>query len=459
MKDLHKSRLKRSVLQGKTVMNFALRKKDIVNAGNYELISRNENSLFLKTVLVTHNQKQTISFDISGLTPLSELLSEEISQKKYFNILSDITNTIEYCKKNGISSDSIFCDPDKIFISKNNGNVLLAVLPINKGSLMSSCARSLSDADKMAHLTVSDVSRLQKYQKFLEDQITLKKKNKSLAFEEQKMKNILKSSADLKNRDISDTVPETGTSAEETDPAPLLKTQKSVTKSNCLPSAFVTDSKGQKYYIDHIPFTFGRNDKSENIDVSLSDIPEISGFHASILFADGKYYIKDNRSTNGTYLVHESDKENSLSSQKQIDRAELSNGDTFYLYHTPFRFSMDDDSSHTCLIEQNNYDDSKTMCIENTQTCSISNYLSYITNAEEKVEAYLSSFPYSDDIFPGIVIERTFETGRIRYRISNQSADDLLVAGSRVDKGDSVTIFSGCSFSLNSISYTFYIKY
>lgn len=458
MKDLYKSRLKRSVTQGKTVMNFALRKKDTVSARNYELISKNENNLFLKTVLVTHNQKQTISFDISGLTSFSELLSEEISQEKYFNILSDISDTIGYCRKNGISSDSIFCDPDKIFISKNSGAVLLAVLPLNKGSIISSCARSFSTADKIARLAVSDVSKLQKYQKFLEDQIILKKKNKGLPFEEQKMKTIFDSSSSNKTGDSSDTVPETHTPT-ELNYAPLLKTMKSVTRNNCLPSAFVTDSKGQKYYIDHIPFNFGRNDKGDNIDVSLSDIPEISGFHASILFADGKYYIKDQRSTNGTYLIHEADKDASLSSQKQIDKAELSNGDTFYLYHTPFRFSTDDESSHTCLIEQNSYDDSKTMCIENTQTNSISNYLSYITNDKEKVEAYLSSFPYSDDIFPGIVIERTFENSRIRYRISNQSADDLLVAGSKVEKGSSVMIFSGCSFSLNSTNYTFYIKY
>lgn len=458
MKDLYKSRLKRSVLQGKTVMNFALRKKDIINAGNYELISKNENNLFLKTILVTHNQKQTISFDISGLVPFSELLCEEISQEKYFNILSDISNTIGFCKRNGISSDSIFCDPDKIFISKSSGNVLLAVLPLNKGSIISSCARSLSTADKMARLAVSDISKLRKYQKFLEEQIILKKKNKSLSFEEQKMNIIFNNSINSQICDNSDTVPETYTPT-ELNSTPLLKTIKSVTKSNCLPSAFVTDSKGQKYYIDHIPFNFGRNDKSENIDVSLSDIPEISGFHASILFADGKYYIKDHRSTNGTYLIHEADKDSSLSSQKQIDNAELSNGDTFYLYHTPFRFSMDDDSSHTCLIDQNNYDDSKTMCIDNAQTSSISNYLSYITNENENVEAYLSSFPYSDDIFPGIVIERTFENNRIRYRISNKLADDLFVAGSKVCQGSSVSIFSGCSFSLNNTNYTFYIKY
>lgn len=458
MKDLHKSKLKKSVLQGKTVMNFALRKKDIINARSYEIITKNEKKLFLKTVLVTHNQKNTISFDISEMLPFSEILSEEISQEKYFKILSDISNSIEYCKINGISSDSIFFDPDKIFIDKKSGDVLLAALPINKGSIMSSCARSLSDADKMAQLAVSDVLKLQKYQKFLEDQIILKKKNKGLAFEEQKMKTLLESSIDFKTFDNSETIPETQTST-ELNSTPLLKTLRSVTKSNCLPSAFITDSKGQKYYIDHIPFNFGRNEKSEDIDISLSDIPEISGFHASILFADGKYYIQDHRSTNGTYLIHESDKDTSLSSQKQIERSELSNGDTFYLYHTPFRFSMDDESSHTCLIEQNNYDDSTTMCIENTQTCSISNYLSYITNEKEKVEAYLSSFPYSDDTFPGIVIERNYENDRIRYKISNQSADTLLVAGSKLKKGDSVMIFSGCSFSLNNKNYTFYIKY
>ncbi len=457
MKDLHKSRLKKSFLRGKTVLNFALRKKDIINEQNYELITKNENDLFLKTVLVTHNQKKTISFDISGLMPFSDLLSGEISQEKYFNILSNISSTIEYCKKNGISSDNIFCDPDKIFINKSTKAVLLAVLPINKGSLVSSCARSLSDADKMARLAVSDISKLQKYQNFLENQIMLKKKNKRLAFEEQKMKMILGSFAEPVI-DNSDTIPETQTPT-ELNSSPLIKTLRSVTGNNCLPSAFVTDSKGQKYYIDHIPFNFGRNDKSENIDVSLSDIPEISGFHASILFTDGKYYLLDNRSTNGTFLIHGSDNDTSLSSRKQIDNAELSNGDTFYLYHTPFRFSMDDDTSHTCLIDRNNYDDSKTMFIENSGTCSTSNYLSYITDEDNKVAAYLSSFPYSDDMFPGILIERLYDHDRIKYKLSNRSADSLFAAGCQLKQNDSVMIFSGCSFTLGNKNYTFYIKY
>lgn len=469
MKDLHNSRLKRSVLQGKTVMNFALRKKDILNTRGYELISKNEKDLFLKTVLVTHNQKNTISFDISGLIPFSELLAEEISQEQYFTILSNIINTIEYCKRNGISSDSIFCDPDKIYINKTTGSVFLAVLPLNQGSIISSCARSLSDADKMAKLAVSDISKLQRYQKFLTDQIIIKKKNRELAFEEQKMKAILENNVRNKNfidnftnskniNDNSDTVPETQAPT-EINTAPLIKTHRSVTRNNCLPSAFVTDSKGMKYYIDHIPFNFGRNDKSDNIDVSLPDIPEVSGFHASIIFDDGKYYLKDQHSTNGTFLIHESEKDILSSSQKQIEKSELSNGDTFYLYHTPFRFSMDDASSHTCLVEQENYDDSKTMCIDSSQNPGISNYLSYITDDEEKVTAYLSAFPYCDEQFPGITIERIFENSRIKYKISNLSADDLLVAGNEVKINDSVIIFSGCSFSLGSRRFTFYIKY
>lgn len=71
-----------------------------------------------------------------------------------------------------------------------------------------------------------------------------------------------------------------------------------------MPTAVLTIEKapgefprGKQYTITHTPFTIGRKDCDLNIG-----IPNVSRMHAQIDYQGGHYIIRDDGSTNGTYV-------------------------------------------------------------------------------------------------------------------------------------------------------------
>ncbi|MBR3736009.1 MAG: FHA domain-containing protein, partial [Lachnospiraceae bacterium] len=61
----------------------------------------------------------------------------------------------------------------------------------------------------------------------------------------------------------------------------------------------VEKGKKKEYRIDHFPFTIGK--RKDCVDLALTD-RSVSRIHARIVQKNGKTYLQDCRSTNGTYL-------------------------------------------------------------------------------------------------------------------------------------------------------------
>ncbi len=76
-----------------------------------------------------------------------------------------------------------------------------------------------------------------------------------------------------------------------------------------------------------IPVQLGRN---EDCIISLPDVIGISGLHCTIRFEDGRYYIKDENSTNGTLLNGEA-----------IDEVELQEGCDYSIGDAILRFDAE----------------------------------------------------------------------------------------------------------------------
>lgn len=65
--------------------------------------------------------------------------------------------------------------------------------------------------------------------------------------------------------------------------------------------AFLVRKKtGEQIFLSNIPFRLGKD--SANNDYCITDNKAISRSHAKITFSDGHYYIRDNNSTNKTYV-------------------------------------------------------------------------------------------------------------------------------------------------------------
>jgi pSer/pThr/pTyr-binding forkhead associated (FHA) protein len=86
-------------------------------------------------------------------------------------------------------------------------------------------------------------------------------------------------------------------------------------------------ARGMEYLIQKESTVLGR-DKSA--DIALKD-PKISRQHASILYHDGRYSLKDLNSTNGTLI-----------SGARVQQTDLSHGDKFRIGDTTLQFILQD---------------------------------------------------------------------------------------------------------------------
>lgn len=90
--------------------------------------------------------------------------------------------------------------------------------------------------------------------------------------------------------------------------------------------SFTWNKEGQDYQLREGKTLIGAND---DCDISIGD-NEVSGKHATILYRNGKFRIRDEMSTNGTKINDEED--------LMGDHADLNDGDTIIVGKTEFLF-------------------------------------------------------------------------------------------------------------------------
>ncbi len=59
---------------------------------------------------------------------------------------------------------------------------------------------------------------------------------------------------------------------------------------------------GQQFFLTKFPYTMGRGGAEGQVDLGIQDNPRVSHQHAVLSYAQGKYYLSDNHSKNGTFL-------------------------------------------------------------------------------------------------------------------------------------------------------------
>lgn len=206
-------------------------------------------------------------------------------------------------------------------------------------------------------------------------------------------------------------------------------------------TAYLTDENDNVYIMERFPFMIGR--KQDN-DLSLPDIAEISGIHAAVCFENGKYYISDQNSTNGTFM----EKENCelFYGESRIEKEELHDGCRFYLYRTGFTFHMDRRSSQTLIITSQNADTVMLDDCPEEEECGV-----YLEAADGLIP--LSVFPFTSD---GFVIERKTGIKRSFYCICSEN--ELVIEDEKIPAHEEITLFSGCIFMTDGKKYKFIVK-
>ena len=101
----------------KTFLIFSVEKKEEINYPQVQMFETGAYREYLLPFQCTKTSKSNkISFDVSGLTSLSEYLKTEMKQDQYFEIVSGIQKVIAFCKDSRLSCDNLVFEADPMFM-------------------------------------------------------------------------------------------------------------------------------------------------------------------------------------------------------------------------------------------------------------------------------------------------------------------------------------------------------
>ena len=476
----------------KTYLVFSIEKKEEINYSEVQMLEKDAyRSYFLPFQCTKTSRSNKISFDVSGLTALSEYLKTEMKQDQYFELISDIQKIISACQKAYLSYDNLVCDPKYMYYHNTLKKVLMIYIPVkNQHYICDSIPKCLINIHKSARrVIITDGNYMNNYENFLSLYASSNKK-KGNSFSPDSLLHFFNENIRVPRADDAYAVPEqvqripsseskysinsqiAGDTSEVSDVPrrPVLSGGTKGAAIQDLPSSatsspsfsatvvrarreevFMTDAFGKRYDIKRFPFTVGR---SQNKDLVV-DQPTVSGEHAIITEENGRYFIKD-VSTNGTYVNDEDNK---------ITYTEIVNGDQLYFDRYCFVFSVtggasvsEDVTSRTVMVSRRKHSDRSENIPEPAVSENTSKAAAYLEKMSDGSVIRIMDFPFSSPEAEGAVIF-LHNTGEMPdIFIKNVSCGSLAFEGNPIGQGETAEIFSCCTLEINGEKYMFKVE-
>ncbi len=465
-------KLKIAYQNERTFLILSLKKKEQINENLLQTLKKDNDYGLLSATWTKSGNINKLTFDISNLVCIYEYTKTPIQQEKYFGLISQIQCIYEKCCKSMMPVNNLICSLKYTFYDPVNEKIYMAYVPVMNGNYSSNIVRFLFDFDENCSIITSDANTLNSYKEFLKKHLAMQNKNKS------KNKNSVFSYNDLYNflheKDIhkqNNVTPENNIATtppikEYTQtPARVKPTQKNydhktytgtiplfVPESETETAAItdntissptiripkkqthisLTDNRGNTYFVNSFPFKIGRNPSNDIV----IDNPCISGFHAEIICENNNYFLKDNRSANGTYI-----------NNKEIFYEKITDGTTFILHDHPLTFNI-------LSPEKSNdaFDITQTSFVKPQK--EFTDYVAYIKEENSGNLIYINSFPFSHPSLEGISITKVYKD----ICIKNNTCNSLSLETESIQPGTAYSLYSGCSISINNRKYIFYIK-
>ncbi len=436
-------------------MQAGLKKRDRINEEQLKFINSSKDKGFLPIRWEKTSARNVLRYNVSNMTALSEYVKQNMSQDKYFGIICQFQRIYEFCSKTeGLSVDNlILSDLKNLYFDVDKQKLYVAYLPLNEHLYKcSNVVKFLSKLHKSARVSVTNGVVMQKYRFFLEDsmskQTSKSPRNGGLSYDqlysllhdvllltvEEEQKSIVTQAPKEEHVSTDTVIVDRNSADDEEGDHTVLVNRKT---EECL--AFLKDENNREYPIEHVPFTIGR--RQEN-DLPLTDKGTVSKLHAAITFEDGKWYIEDKGSANGTFL------NNFVENSERVTKDELASGDVIYIYDVPFVFTVSGSDSATVPV---NSDGSKKEPA-NKKVKRIAYFIN--SSSKEKIPVFV--YPFTCAELSGVIIDRENNGSRHSISVENIACNSLSVEDEAVPAGSRTSLFSGCKILYHGITYTFY---
>ena len=457
--------------ENKTFLVFSIRKKEEINYSQVQMLENESyREYFLPFQCTKTASTNKISFDISGMTSLSEYLKTEMTQEKYFEIISGIQKVVSFCHKSYLSYDNLVCNPKYMYYHNTLKKVLMVYIPLkNHHYVCDDIPKCLKKLHKSAKsVIITDGNYMNKYQMYLDLYLNSSRKKGANSFSPDSLLHFFnenemsgKQSEKIEYAQESVSVPQKNAysiSSQIVEDIQLMPSEPDMSSHTSSATVvrsrrdevYLTDDKGNRTYISDLPFTIGRN-KGKDLVI---DQPTVSGEHAVITAENGKYFIKD-VSRNGVYLNDE---------DNRITYTEINDGDKLYFDSFCYTFSLakqaeqqNTTSSHTVVVSRRHHNDAEPVKTEEQKPQTVSEKaLAYLKKTSDGTVTRVMQYPFT--AFDGIEITNEAAENRICIYIGNISCEQLLFEDKTVEKGGRTEIFSGCTLTINGEKYMFTVE-
>ena len=473
----------------RTYLVFSIDKKEEINYSEVQMLEKDSyRNYFLPFQCTKTSRSNKISFDVSGLTALSEYLKTEMRQDQYFELISDIQKIISVCRKVYLSCDNLVCDPKYMYYHNTLKKVLMIYVPVkNQHYICDSIPKCLINIHKsVRRVVITDGNYMNNYENFL-NQFTSSSKKKGTSFSPDSLLHFFnenirpadafsdnysipepppQTSADVGNYSINSQIASNVGEVTDTPRRPVLsggtkgaaiqdlpdESSKSQSYSATVVRSrreeiYLTDIFGTRHDIRRFPFTIGRNSSKDLV----VEQPTVSGDHAVITEENGRYFIKD-ISTNGTYVNDEDNK---------ISYTEIFNGDKLFFDRYCYVFSVsgkapEENSSRTVMVSRRKPGEKS----EETDAAAVNTAkaAAYLEKISDGSVIRIMNFPFRSPEAEGAVIF-LHNSGEIPdIFIKNVSCESLLFEGNPIEQGESAEIFSCCTLEINGEKYMFKVE-
>lgn len=275
-----------------TVLNIKLNKKQEVSMREYDIIRKQIH----RPLIPVFFDGVSLKYDITGMYPLNQIIYQGCSVKLFFNIMIGIVRAFRLIREGYLFLNNLVLDTQNIYFNSANGELYFIYIPILRydnvndekkfleNLLRTACfapgentSYVVSCYQYLQNMTIFSLYDVENYMDGLRTQM-------NTAGMQMKKCKICGTEKELNARFCSRCGAE-------------FSREYSVT--GVVQPYLRNLHTGEVVKLDKLPFSIGH--ELAFVDYCILN-NKISHNHATIIFQDGIYYVKDNNSTNGTFL-------------------------------------------------------------------------------------------------------------------------------------------------------------
>jgi len=292
--------------QGRRLLWIKGQKGQQVNEREAVALSRREVRGLLPVEVVQKGATYELFYDLTACVTLRDFLAAPLSKGSFAGLLQDVLETLRGMQETYFNAELLMLDVERVMVENATGCLRFVYVPLAGHNCETSLREFLLDLVRHCAFTPGENTD------YVREYITLLNKSPHFsAFELEEYIDRLQKSVDT----LAPTCPACGAPlpsdayfctacghavASPPAEAPLFEEVPPVPEEVATRAFLVHPNRGVQIPIDHFPFRVGKEVRS--CDYAVPENKAVSRTHADVIRRDGRYYIRDLDSTNGTYL-------------------------------------------------------------------------------------------------------------------------------------------------------------